>query len=137
MRRPLFTALEKELPSELPGDDERMVRAFLQRYERLVAASGRMSLEQLCEQVLVEHDYDLAVLARWDGRRRYANLRKLASLARAYEGLRGADIEAFVRFVRDQESFGARELEAVAEEEGADVSGCSRSTPPRGSSSRS
>ena len=35
--------------------------------------------------------------------------------------LRGADLEGFVRFVRDQESFGARELEAVAEEEGADV----------------
>ena len=35
--------------------------------------------------------------------------------------MRGADIESFVRFVRDQESVGARELEAVAEEEGADV----------------
>jgi ATP-dependent exoDNAse (exonuclease V) beta subunit len=61
------------------------------------------------------------VLARWDGRRRYANLRKLARLARAYEALRGADLEGFVRFVRDQDALGARELEAVAEEEGADA----------------
>ena len=61
------------------------------------------------------------MLARWDGRRRYANLRKLARLARSYEELRGPDVEGFVRFVRDQEAVGARELEAVAEEEGADA----------------
>ncbi len=61
------------------------------------------------------------MLARWDGRRRYANLRKLARLARSYEELRGPDVEGFVRFVRDQEAVGARELEAVAEEEGGDA----------------
>ena len=70
---------------------------------------------------MTEHDYDLAVLARWDGRRRYANMRKLARLARSYEELRGPDIEGFVRFVRDQEAIGGRELEAVAEEEGSDA----------------
>jgi len=119
-RRPLFTALERELPALDAGDD-RLLRAFLQRYERLVAVSSRISLERLCESILVEHDYDLAVLARWDGRRRYANVRKLARLARAYEAVRGGDIERFVSFVRDQEVVGAKELEAVAEEEGADV----------------
>jgi ATP-dependent exoDNAse (exonuclease V) beta subunit len=119
VRRPIFTALERALPQELDAADAQLVRAFLQRYERLVAASTHFSLERLCEQILVEHDYDLAVLARWDGRRRYANLRKLARLARSYEALRGADLEGFVRFVHDQESLGARELEAVAEEEGA------------------
>ena len=65
-----------------------------------------------------EHDYDLAVLARWDGTRRFANLRKLGRLARDYEAVRGADIEGFVRFVREQDALGAKELEAVAEEEG-------------------
>jgi ATP-dependent helicase/nuclease subunit A len=75
----------------------------------------------LCERIISDHDYDLAVLARWDGRRRYANLRKLARLARSYEELRGPDGEGVVRFVRDQEAVGARELEAVAEEEGGDA----------------
>ncbi|HEX6701271.1 MAG TPA: 3'-5' exonuclease, partial [Gaiellaceae bacterium] len=120
-RRPLFVGLERALPPELAEDDERLLRAFRQRYERLAAASARLSLERLCEQVVADHDYDLAVLARWDGARRYANLRKLARLARSYEELRGADVEGFVRFVREQESLGARELEAVAEEEGADA----------------
>jgi hypothetical protein len=59
------------------------------------------------------------VLAQWDGRRRYANLRKLARLARSYEELRGPDVEGFVRFVREQEAVGSPEREAVAEEEGA------------------
>jgi ATP-dependent helicase/nuclease subunit A len=120
-KRPLFVALERELPESLPERDLQLLRAFRQRYDRLTAASSRLSLERLCERVMAEHDYDLAVLAQWDGRRRYANLRKLARLARSYEELRGPDVEGFVRFVRDQEAVGARELEAVAEEEGSDA----------------
>jgi ATP-dependent helicase/nuclease subunit A len=120
-RRPLFVGIERGIPPELPERDARLVRAFRQRYDRLVAASARLSLERLCEQVVADHDYDLAVLAQWDGRRRYANLRKLARLARSYDELRGADVEGFVRFVREQEAVGAKELEAVAEEEGADA----------------
>ncbi|HVM18103.1 MAG TPA: UvrD-helicase domain-containing protein [Gaiellaceae bacterium] len=120
-RRPLFTGIERSVPEGLPERDVRLLRAFRQRYDRLVAASARMSLERLCETVVAEHDYDLAVLARWDGRRRYANLRKLARLARSYEELRGPDVEGFVRFVREQEAVGAKELEAVAEEEGAEA----------------
>src|SRR6266516_4426709 len=120
-KRPLFVALERELPETFPQRDAQLLRAFRQRYDRLTAALARLSLERLCERIVSEHDYDLAVLARWDGRRRYANLRKLARLARSYEELRGPDVEGFVRFVRDQEAVGARELEAVAEEEGGDA----------------
>ena len=120
-RRPLYVGLEKSLPEGLSDRDQRLLKAFLQRYERLARISQRTSLERLCEQILVEHDYDLAVLAQWDGRRRYANLRKLARLARSYEELRGPDVEGFVRFVYEQDAVGASELEAVAEEEGTDV----------------
>ena len=118
-RRPLYTALERELPEGLGADDQRLLRAFRQRYERLVRSSTRLRLEPLCDQILAEHDYDLAVLARWDGARRFANLRKLGRLAREYEAVRGADLAGFVDFVRTQEAQGAKELEAVAEEEGA------------------
>ena len=120
-RRPLYSGLERTLPEGIGERDERLLLAFKQRYGRLTEASARLSLERLCEQILVEHDYDLAVLAQWDGRRRYANIRKLARLARAYEELRGRDLEGFLRFMRDQEAVGAKQLEAVAEEEGADA----------------
>jgi ATP-dependent helicase/nuclease subunit A len=118
-KKPLFAGLEHSLPEELDARDRQLLRAFKQRYERLVGIAPRLSLERLCEQIVAEHDYDLAVLARWDGRRRYANLRKLARLARSYEDLRGRDVEGFLRFVRAQEAVGAHELEAVAVEEGA------------------
>jgi ATP-dependent helicase/nuclease subunit A len=120
-KRPLYKGLERALPEGLDPRDERLFQAFRQRFARLVAASRTLSLERLCEEIVAAHDYDLAVLAQWDGRRRYANLRKLARLARSYEELRGADIEGFVRFVREQDEAGAKELEAVAEEEDADV----------------
>ena len=120
-RRPLYSGIERALPEALSDEDERLVRAFKQRYERLVAASSRLSLERLCDELVAAHDYDLAVLARWDGKRRYANLRKLMRLARSYEELRGPDLEGFVRFLRDQEALGAAQLEAVSEEEGADA----------------
>lgn len=121
-RRPLFTPLERSsLPEGVSETDARLLRAFLQRYERLARLATRVGLERLCEQILAEHDYDLAVLARWDGSRRYANLRKLARLAREYEAIRGADLPGFLRFVREQDALGAKELEAVAEEEGADA----------------
>ena len=120
-RRPIFTGIERSLPPDLDERDLRLLRAFRQRFDRLAEASSRLSLERLCERIVADHDYDLAVLAQWDGRRRYANLRKLARLARSYEELRGPDVEGFVRFVSEQEAVGARELEAVAEEEGADA----------------
>jgi ATP-dependent helicase/nuclease subunit A len=120
-RRPLFAGLERSMPEALSVRDAQLFRAFKQRYDRLAGLAPRLSLERLCERVLTEHDYDLAVLAQWDGRRRYANLRKLARLARSYEELRGPDVEGFVRFVRDQDAVGASEFEAVAEEEGSDV----------------
>jgi ATP-dependent exoDNAse (exonuclease V) beta subunit len=118
-RRPLYAGIERALPAALSDEDERLIRAFKQRYDRLVAASARLGLERLCEEIVAAHDYDLAVLTRWDGKRRYANLRKLMRLARGYEELRGPDIEGFIQFIRDQEAVGATQLEAVSEEEGA------------------
>ena len=121
LRRPLFTSIERGMPEGIGSGDERLLRAFRQRYERLARASTRLRLEQLCEQIVAGHDYDLAVLACWDGSRRFANLRKLGRLAREYEAVRGADLPGFLRFVRDQGALGAKELEALAEEEGSDA----------------
>ncbi len=120
-KRPLFAGLERESPPGLSVSDAKLVAAFRQRYDRLVLAAGDLGLEALCERIVTEHDYDLAVLAKWDGRRRYANVRKLGRLARSFEELRGTDLEGFITFVRDLDGLRAREGEAVAEEEGADA----------------
>ena len=120
-RRPIFTGLERSLPPGLEQRDGRLMAAFLQRYQRLLKIAETASLEELVERVAIEHDYELAILARWDGRRRYANLRKLGRLARSYEDLRGSDVEGFIRFVHELDEVGARETEAVSEEEDADA----------------
>ena len=121
-RRPLFTGIERSLPdgarrATTSGSCARSSSATSgsSRRRRASRSSGSASRSSR------EHDYDLAVLARWDGQRRYANLRKLMRLARSYEELRGRDIEGFVRFIREQEALGAAQLEAVSEEEGADA----------------
>ena len=119
-KRPLYAGIEKGVDG-LTARDARLFQAFRQRFDRLAAQASSSTLERLCEQIVCEHDYDLAVLAQWDGRRRYANLRKLARLARSFEELRGPDVEGFVRFVAEQDAVGASELEAAAEEEGTDV----------------
>jgi len=121
VRQPIFRGIERSVPADLSDDDRRLLLAFRQRYDRLLELAARAPLELLCERILAEHDYDLAILARPDGRRRYANLRKLARLARSYEELRGADLEGFVRFVEGQEALGAKESDAVSEEEGGDA----------------
>src|SRR5207302_9314168 len=43
-RRPLYTALERTLPDALGADDQRLLRAFRQRFERLVRVSTRVRL---------------------------------------------------------------------------------------------
>ena len=57
---------------------------------RALARRSRTGAPRVPRRGPREHDYDLAILALPDGRRRYANLRKLARLARSYEELRGA-----------------------------------------------
>jgi hypothetical protein len=93
-----------------------------QRYERLVRAPA-LSLERLCERILSEHDYDLAVLARWDGGRASRTCASSAGSRVDYEAI-AAGHRGFVRFVREQEALGAKELEAVAEEEGGGAVRC-------------
>ncbi len=81
IRRPIFTALERdEPPAGLAPEERRLVLAFGQRFARLVRASAEVSLERLCDLIAAEHDYDLACLAMPDGDRRFANLRKLGRL---------------------------------------------------------
>ena len=42
VRQPIFRAIERTLPSDLSADDRRLVAAFRQRYDRLVAESARV-----------------------------------------------------------------------------------------------
>ena len=108
-------------PQALTEQDNRLGQAFKLRYDRLVDRLAGLSLERLCEAIVAEHDFDLALLARPDGDRRLANVRKLIRLAREYEQLRGPDLEGFVRFCEEQADLAAREGEAAIADEGGDA----------------
>src|SRR5581483_2320604 len=54
-KRPLYSGIERSLPDAFSDDDQRLVRAFKQRYERLVAAAARVGLERLCEEIVSAH----------------------------------------------------------------------------------
>ena len=121
-RRPLFRAFEGgTLPAALAADDARLLAAFLQRFERLVGLASRLSLAAAIERVVVEHDYDLALLRRRDGLRRFANLRKLVRLARDFESRHGRSLEGFLAEVAERGVGSGREAEAVVAEEGGDA----------------
>ncbi len=118
VRRPIFTALERdELPEGLSPDEQRLVAAFKQRLARLSTRLGEVGLERLIDLVVAEHDYDLACLAQPDGDRRLANVVKLARMAGSYEALRGPDLEGFIGFCDEQASLATREGEAATAEE--------------------
>ena len=108
-------------PQALTERDNRLGRAFKLRYDRLAERQAGFSLEQLCEAIVAEHDFDLALLTRPDGDRRLANVRKLVRLAREYEQLRGPDLAGFVRFCEEQADLAAREGEAAIADEGGDA----------------
>jgi ATP-dependent helicase/nuclease subunit A len=109
------------MPPDMGEDDTRMAKAFLLRYERLTDLVRALGLERLCERIVTEHDFDLALLARRDGDRRMANVRKLIRLAREFETVRGPDLEGFVRFCDDQANLAAREGDAAIADEGGDA----------------
>ncbi len=119
-RRAAVTVFESggTLPEAMTAEDERLARAFWGRYRRLADGMAGLSLEALCERIVGDHDYDLALLARPDGDRRLANVRKLVRLAREFEAVRGPDLEGFLRFCDDQADLAAREGEAVIADEG-------------------
>ena len=51
-------------PQALSERDNRLGQAFKLRYDRLVERQSGYSLEQLCEAIVAEHDFDLALLTR-------------------------------------------------------------------------
>ncbi|HEX8103133.1 MAG TPA: 3'-5' exonuclease, partial [Solirubrobacteraceae bacterium] len=105
-------------PDALPADE----RERLARFARLVVAerghAARLPAEVLLDRAVTATEYDLAILARPDGERRLANLRKLMRLAREYEQAEGRDLRGFLSFAATQELDAAREGEAPLEGEG-------------------
>jgi len=107
--------------ADLPQAARERLKRFAELFAAEHVAAPRVATEVLLERGLAATGYDLAILARPDGERRLANLRKLMRLARDFEQAEGRDLRAFLDFAATQELEAAREGEAPLESEGLDA----------------
>ncbi|MCZ7661640.1 MAG: UvrD-helicase domain-containing protein [Thermoleophilia bacterium] len=107
----LWGGLVRRIPPGLSEDEGSRVRDFVEGLRDLRGRMGSPGLAALILGVVERFDYDLVLLKAHDGRRRFANLRKLMRLADEFEALEGPDLAAFVRHV-------GQRRHAMAEKEG-------------------
>jgi ATP-dependent helicase/nuclease subunit A len=118
-RAPLYPAIPAFVESEpLPPEEARLLRRFYETMETLRAQEDRLPVGHLLERILTATHYDVRLLARPNGRRRLANVRKLLQMANAVSVHGVAD---FIRRLREIEKLSEREGDAPTEEEAADV----------------
>ncbi|MGI5940078.1 MAG: UvrD-helicase domain-containing protein [Thermoleophilia bacterium] len=101
--------------------DRRALTDLRHRLAELRGRVGRPGLAGLIDRVIDDFDYDLRVLASEDGRRRFANIRKLMRLADEFEALHGPDVAGFVEAVEMMRDIGDQEGSAATLAEGENV----------------
>jgi RecB family exonuclease len=109
-----------EYAERIPAEELDRVRLFCERLVAIRERSTEGGLEALVERAATAFGYDVATLARPDGRQRWANVRKLMRLAREFEADEGPDLAAFVGYLDDRAARDDREGEAATEAEGHD-----------------
>ncbi|MBN1321389.1 MAG: UvrD-helicase domain-containing protein [Thermoleophilia bacterium] len=108
--------------TESLGDaDRRSLAEFLERFELLRRRVGRPGLARLIDDAVTACDYDICLLASPEGKRRFANVRKLMRMADDFETLRGPDLAGFVDVVRSMGALSDTEGSAPTLAEGEDV----------------
>lgn len=97
------------------------VAAVVDVVARLRPVLRERGLAALVETAVETGGYDLAILGLADGRRRFANLRRLVRMAEAFAEVRGPDLPGFLAAVADQERLGLDPGEAVVVDPGLDA----------------
>jgi ATP-dependent helicase/nuclease subunit A len=115
---------EGDDPDGLAAEDAARLQTFRRWFEPERLLAGRVAIEELIERALVATGYDLEMLAMSGGERRFANVRKLMRLARAYEERCGRELRGFLNLVSMRAAGGrvdAKESEAPVEGEALDA----------------
>ncbi len=115
----LWAVARREDLTLLPPDDRHLLDGLTDRLTVLRRRVGRPGLAALIDDVITDLGYDVCVLASDEGKRRFANIRKLMRLADEFELLHGPDLAGFVRVLATMEDVGEQEGNAatLAEEE--------------------
>jgi ATP-dependent helicase/nuclease subunit A len=116
---PLYVALQQLLDMHtLPEEEHAKLRLFVEALDPLRAQQDRMPVGHLLERLFTQTLYDVRLLIRQNGKRRLANVRKLAQMAHAEPAI---SVREFIQRLRDLERLSDREGDAPTEEEAADV----------------
>jgi ATP-dependent exoDNAse (exonuclease V) beta subunit len=111
---------EGSVPALEPADQEAL-GGFLQKLAVLRRRLGRPGLSWLIEEAVSACDYDLYLLSGDQGKRRFANVRKLMRMADDFESLQGPDLAGFVELLQLMEDLGDEEGNAPSLAEGENV----------------
>jgi ATP-dependent helicase/nuclease subunit A len=106
---------------QLDQPDREKLEAFVRRLAVLRGRVGRPGLSRLIDDALSLCDYDLCLLAAPEGKRRFANIRKLMRMASDFEALEGPDLAGFVALIGSMGDLGDDEGNAPSLAEGEDV----------------
>ena len=105
----------------LGSNDRHLLSDFMEQLDELKAGMGRPGLARLIDECVSAFDYDLCLLASPEGKRRFANVRKLMRLADDFERLEGPDLAGFLSLLSSIDELSDREGSAPTLAEGEDV----------------
>lgn len=113
---PLYEALIRcgEI-SEIEGRDQERLKAFRSLFLEFLDRKEKRSISETIELVLDRTRYDRYVFSLAQGKRHFANLRKLLEVARELERREPLSLGDFIRYVKGLETQEVREAEAQVE----------------------
>ncbi len=115
----LYSAVDDTRVTSILGDEHtRRIREITRLLDGLRELHVTMSPSELLQNIIDATGYDTRLLARVDGRRKLANLRKLQALAASEEGY---GVRSFIHKLRNLNELSDREGDAPTEEEDANV----------------
>jgi len=114
--KPLYEALIKfEEISELEEEDKTRLEKFRSFLFELLNEKEKSSISECIELILERTKYDRYVLHLPQGKRHFANIRKLLEVARELEAREPVHLGDFIRYVKGFETQEVRESEAQVE----------------------
>ncbi len=119
---PLFEGFKtwKEI-QKIPVDERAKLERFESVFGELSVLKGKLRISELLEMIFNQTRYDLYALGLPQGKRHFANLRKLVDLARELEERETVHLGDFIRYVKGLVRHEVRESEAQVEAEEGNV----------------
>lgn len=111
-------ACDDNLSAVLGANLAKRIRVLTTTLDGLRGRQGTLRPVEILQDLIDRTGYDARVLARQDGRRKLANLRKLQALAAAEDGY---GVSSFIEKLRNLNELSEREGDAPTEEEDANV----------------